>query len=90
MLHLPEDYSIGNKIYQALSNVIQLSRHFIYLDDFPGNQSVWINEARSTVRVVEMHMDIQILVEEGSSRKRIVLNGACFIIPPTKFGNHFV
>jgi hypothetical protein len=29
-------------------------------------------------------------VEEGSSRKRIVLNGACFIIPPTKFGNHFV
>jgi hypothetical protein len=31
------------KIY---SNVIHLSGRFIYLDDFAGNQSVWINEAR--------------------------------------------
>jgi hypothetical protein len=33
-------------VYDDLSYVIHLSGHFIYLDDFPGNQRVRINEAR--------------------------------------------
>jgi hypothetical protein len=32
-------------MYEHLSLVIQLSGRFIYPDDFPGNQSVRINEA---------------------------------------------
>jgi hypothetical protein len=43
MLHLLDDIS-GNKLNKILSNVIQLSGRFIYLDDFPGNQSVWTNK----------------------------------------------
>jgi hypothetical protein len=45
MLHHPDDIS-GNKLYENLSNVIHLSRCFVYRDDFAGNQSVRINEAR--------------------------------------------
>jgi hypothetical protein len=45
MLHYPDDIS-GNKLYENLSNVLHLSGHFIYPDDFAGNQSVRINEAR--------------------------------------------
>jgi hypothetical protein len=44
MLHYPDDIS-GNKMYENQSNVIHLSRRFVYLDDFAGNQSVRINEA---------------------------------------------
>jgi hypothetical protein len=45
MLHYPDDIS-GNKLYENLSNVIHLSGRFVYPDDFGGNQSVRINEAR--------------------------------------------
>ena len=45
MLHYPDDIS-GNKLYENLSNVIHLSGRFVYPDDFAGNQSVRINEAR--------------------------------------------
>jgi hypothetical protein len=45
MLHYPYDIS-GNKLYENLSNVIHLSGRFVYPDDFAGNQSVQINEAR--------------------------------------------
>jgi hypothetical protein len=45
MLHYPDDIS-GNKLYENLSNVIHLSGRFVYLDNFAGNQSVRINEAR--------------------------------------------
>jgi hypothetical protein len=36
MLHFPDDFS-GNKLYEDLSNVNQLSEHFIYSDDFSGS-----------------------------------------------------
>jgi hypothetical protein len=45
MIHYPDDIS-GNKLYENLSNVIHLSGRFFYPDDFAGNQSVRINEAR--------------------------------------------
>jgi hypothetical protein len=45
MLHYPDDIS-GNKLYKNLSIVIHLSGRFVYPDDFAGNQSVRINEAR--------------------------------------------
>jgi hypothetical protein len=45
MLHYPDD-TFGNKLYENLSNMIHLSGHFVYPDDFAGNQSVRINKAR--------------------------------------------
>jgi hypothetical protein len=45
MLHYPDDIS-GNKLHENLSNVIHLSERFVYPDDFAGNQSIRINEAR--------------------------------------------
>jgi hypothetical protein len=44
VLQHPDDI-FGNKISENLSNVIHILRHFIYPDDFAGNQSVWFNEA---------------------------------------------
>jgi hypothetical protein len=41
MLHYPDDIS-GNKLYENLSNVINLSGRFAYPDNFAGNQSVRI------------------------------------------------
>jgi hypothetical protein len=45
MLHSPDDIS-GNKLYENPSNAIYLSGCFVYPNDFAGNQSVRINEAR--------------------------------------------
>jgi hypothetical protein len=45
MHHYPDDIS-GIKLYENLSNVIHLSGRFVYPDNFAGNQSVRINEAR--------------------------------------------
>jgi hypothetical protein len=51
MIHYPDDISL-NKLNENLSNVIHLSGRFVYPDDFAGNQSVRINEARLYIYVL--------------------------------------
>jgi hypothetical protein len=74
MHHYPDDIS-GNKLYENLSNVIHLSGCFVYPDDFAGNQSVRINEARLYInRHMYIHVSRYIKTKKRRKNRTIYAN----------------